>query len=201
MSMMLQGGPFKAAVAGFRRFTVAEYHKMIAAGVLTEDDRIELLEGYLVEMMPHDPIHDGTVQKVSRRLTRVLPAGWEVRVRMVVTLPRSEPESDIALVREDPGEYMTRHPGPADFGIVAEVSNTSLDTDRDDKLPIYARAGLPEYWIVNVIDRQVEVYTHPSGPTANPGYGANHIYKPGDSVPLVIAGNVIGPVPVNELLT
>ena len=69
MSMVLQGGPFKAPVAGFRRFTVSEYHKMIETGVLTEDDRVELLEGYLVEKMPHDPIHDGTLQKVNRRVT------------------------------------------------------------------------------------------------------------------------------------
>jgi Uma2 family endonuclease len=200
MTMVLQGGPFKAPVAGFRRFTVDEYHKMIEIGVLTEDDRVELLEGYLVEKMPHDPIHDGTLQKVNKRLLRAIPAGWDVRVQMAVTLGGSEPEPDIALARDDPGGYMTRHPGPADFGVVAEVSNTSLDTDRDDKSRIYARAGLPVYWIVNVVDRQIEVYEQPSGPTADPSYATRKDYKPGDSVPLVLDGNTVGTIPAADLL-
>jgi Uma2 family endonuclease len=198
--MILQGGPFKAPVAGFHRFTVAQYHKMIELGVLTEDDRVELLEGYLVEKMPHDPLHDGTIQKINRRLTPILPAGWEVRVQMSITLPKSEPEPDIAVVREDPDGYMTRHPGPDDFGLLAEVANTSLDSDRDDKLPIYARAGIPVYWIVNVVDRQIEAHEQPSGPVANPGYGVRQVYKPGDAVPLVLDGVSVGPIPVNDLL-
>ena len=130
MPMMLQGGPFKAPVAGFHRFTVKQYHKMIADGVLTEDDRVELLEGYLVDKMPHDPIHDGTIQKINRRLVRAIPAGWEVRVQSAVTLSQSEPEPDLALVREDRNGFMNRHPGISDFGILIEVSNSTLDTDR-----------------------------------------------------------------------
>ena len=73
-------------MAGFRRFSVKEYHKMIELGILTENDHLELLDGYLVEKMPHDPIHDGTLQKVNRRLLRMLPAGWEARVQMAITL-------------------------------------------------------------------------------------------------------------------
>lgn len=200
MPMMLQGGPFKAPVAGFHRFTVAEYHKMIEIGVLTEDDRLELLEGYLVEKMPHDPIHDGTLQRVNRRLLRAVPAGWEVRIQMAITLPPSEPEPDVALVREEAGGYMKRHPGPSDFGLVVEVSNTSLDSDREDKLPIYARAGLPVYWIVNVVDGQIEVHEQPSGLSTDPAYKVRTIYKPGDMVPLVLDGNTVGAIPVVELL-
>lgn len=200
MSMILQGGPFKAPVAGFHRFTVAQYHKMIEAGVLTENDRVELLEGYLVEKMPHDPIHDGTLQKVNRRLLRAIPSGWELRIQMATTLGQSEPEPDGAIVREEPGGYMARHPAPADFGIVIEVSNTTLDSDREDKLPIYARSGLPVYWIVNVVDRQIEVYGQPSGTTASATYGTTRVYKPGDSVPLVLDGNAVGVIPVVELL-
>jgi Uma2 family endonuclease len=198
--MILQGGPFKAPVAGFRRFTVREYHKMIEIGVLTEDERIELLEGYLVEKMPHDPIHDGTLQRVNRRLQRVLPAGWELRIRMATTLGESEPEPDGAIVREDAVGYTTRHPGPPDFGFVIEVANTSLDADRDDKSRIYARAGLPVYWIVNVVDRQIEVYEQPSGPTASPAYGTRHIFRPGDAVPVVLDGATVGTIPVVDLL-
>jgi Uma2 family endonuclease len=84
--------------------------------------------------------------------------------------------------------------------VVIEVSNTSLDTDREDKSRIYARAGLPVYWIVNVVDRQVEVYEQPSGPTADPGYATRTDYKPGDSVPLVLDGNTVGTIPAADLL-
>jgi len=183
-------------MVGFRRLTVAHYHKMIDIGLLTENDRIELLEGYLVEKRPHDPLHDGTLQKVNRRLQRVIPAGWEVRIQMAITLARSEPEPDAAVVREDLGGYMTRHPGPADFGLVIEVSNTTLDSDRADKGPIYASNGLLVYWIVNVIDCQIEIYEQPSGT----GYNSCHVYRRGDAVPLVLDGNTLGTIPVADLL-
>src|SRR6266542_3343693 len=120
--------PLRAAMAGFRRFTVPEYHKLIELGILTENDNVELLDGYLVEKMPHNPVHDGTLQKVNRRLLRVLPSGWEARVQMAVTLSTSEPEPDVAVVRESADSYTTRHPNTTDFGIVIEVSNTTLDS-------------------------------------------------------------------------
>jgi Uma2 family endonuclease len=192
--------PLRATMAGFHRFTVDEYHKLIEVGILTENDRLELIDGYLVEKMPHDPIHDGTLQKVNRRLLRILPAGWEARVQMAITLSRSEPEPDMAVVREASDGYMSRHPGASDFGLVIEVSNTSLDSDRDDKIPMYARDGIPVYWIVNVVDRQVEVYEQPTGASPSPTYGAQRIYKPGDSVPVVLGGVNAGTVAVVDLL-
>lgn len=192
--------PVRATMAGFRRFTVAEYHKLIDIGVLTESDNLELLDGYLVEKMPHNPIHDGTLQKVNRRLLKVLPAGWEPRVQMAITLSRSEPEPDVAVVREASDGYMSRYPTPTDIGLLVEVSNTTLDSDRDDKIPIYARDGVPVYWIVNLVDRQVEVYEQPSGATANPGYGVRRVLTVGDAVPLVLGGLAVGTIPVAELL-
>ncbi len=200
MAMVLQGGPFRAPIAGFRRFTVPEYHKLIEIGILTEDDRVELLEGYLVEKVPHDPIHDGTLQKINRRLLRAIPNGRDLRIRMVATLGQSEPEPDGALVRDDPSGYMTRHPGPADFGIVIEVSNTTLDSDRTDKLAIYARESMPVYWIVNLIDMQIEVYEQPSGPTLSPDYATRNTYRTGDAVPLILDGTTVAKIPVSELL-
>ena len=192
--------PLRATMAGFRRFSVAEYHKLIDLGILTENDRLELIDGYLVEKMPHDPIHDGTLQKVNRRLLRLIPAGWEGRVQMAITLSASEPEPDLAIVRESADGYMTRHPGPADFGIVIEVSNTSLDSDRDDKIPMYARDGIPVYWIVNLVDRQVEVYEQPTGASPSPTYASQRIYKPGDTIPVSLGGVNAGTVAVVDLL-
>lgn len=187
-------------MAGFHRFTVPEYHKLIELGILTENDHLELLDGYLVEKMPHNPIHDGTLQKVNRRLLRVLPGGWEARVQMAATLSASEPEPDVAVVRESPDGYTTRHPNATDFGVVIEVSNTSLDSDRDDKIPLYARDGIPVYWIVNLVDMQVEVYENPSGAVPSPTYGTRHTYKAGDSVPVSLGGTVIGSIPAADLL-
>lgn len=187
-------------MAGFRRFSVAEYHKLIEIGVLTENDRLELLDGYLVEKMPHNPIHDGTLQKVNRRLLAILPAGWEARVQMAITLSTSEPEPDVAVVRESPNGYMTSHPGPTDIGLLIKVSNTTLDSDRDDKIPLYAREAVPIYWIVNLIDRQIEVHEHPSGATSSPTYGTRNTYKPGDTVPVVLGGVNVGSVAVTDLL-
>ena len=192
--------PLRATMAGFRRFTVAEYHKLIEIGVLTENDNLELLDGYLVEKMPHNPIHDGTLQKVNRRLLPLLPAGWEARVQMAVTLSKSEPEPDLAVVRESPDGYTTHHPTAADIGLLVEVSNTTLDSDRDDKIPLYARDGIAVYWIVNLIDRQVEVHEQPSGAASSPTYGTRHTYKPGDAIPLALGGENVGSIPVNDLL-
>src|SRR5436189_65444 len=118
--------PVQGLRAGFRRFTVAEYHKLIEIGLLTENDRIELVEGYLVNKMPQNAPHGGGVKALVRKLPTILPAGWELSVQSPVTLSDGEPEPDGAVVRTDPGNYFRRHPGPADIGIVIEVADTSL---------------------------------------------------------------------------
>ena len=118
----------------------------------------------------------------------------------VFQIADSEPEPDVAVARGDETTYDTRHPGPGDLGLVVEVAYSSLTLDRVHLARIYARAGIVEYWIVNLIDRQVEVYTQPSGPTAAPTYGHRHDYGPGDSVPLVLDGVAVGQVAVSEVL-
>src|SRR4051812_20450947 len=104
--------PLLATIAGFRRFSVDEYHHLIDIGFLTEDDPLELIEGYLVMKMPHNPPHDGTIQRLNRRLTRVLPGGWDLRIQSAITLSESEPEPDLVVVRGDENSFLTRHPGP-----------------------------------------------------------------------------------------
>jgi Uma2 family endonuclease len=142
--------PYQGTTAGFRRFSVTEYHRLIELGVLNEDDNLELLEGYLVHKMSRNPPHDAAIQKGTRKWIRVLPPGWDLRVQSAITLPESEPEPDFAIVRGDANAYLTRHPIAADVGLVVEVSDSTLPGDRDDKGRIYARAGIPCYWIVNV---------------------------------------------------
>jgi Uma2 family endonuclease len=187
--------PF-GGLASLRRFTVAEYHKMIDTGILTDEDHLELIEGYVVLKMPHNPPHDGTVRIVSKRLDRILPAGWDCRTQSAITLADSEPQPDVALVRGDERSYLARHPGPADVGVVIEVSDSTLARDRGEKQRVYAAAGIVCYWIVNLVQGQVEVYTGP----ARTAYGGRDDYRPGDSVPLTLGGAVVASVPVVELL-
>lgn len=183
-----------------RKFTVGEYHQLIRAGVLTEDDPVELLEGWIIQKMPRNPPHDGTLAVTSEYLRGLLPAGWHIRVQCAVTLPDSEPEPDVALVRGGVRDYMTLHPGPADIALIVEVSDSLLGRDRTEKLRIYARAGIAIYWIINLVDAQVEVYTDPTGPDAAPQYRQRQDYDRNADVPLVIGGATAGQVPVRELL-
>ncbi len=183
-----------------RKFTVAEYHQMIQAGVLAEDDRVELIEGWIVAKMPHNPPHDSGVNNARQRIERLLPAGWETRIQSAITLPDSEPEPDIVVVPSPASRYSTHHPGPLDIALLVEVADSSLARDRGEKCRSYARAGIVCYWIINLVQRQVEVYTDPTGPVGQPAYRRRTDYGSGDSVPLVIGGQQIALIPVGDLL-
>jgi len=193
--------PYQGTVAGFRRFSVAEYHRLIELGILTEDDNLELLDGYLVHKMSRNPPHDAAIQRGTKKWLRLLPPGWDLRVQSAITLiDKSEPEPDFAIVRGDERAYVTRHPGPPDIGLVVEVSNTSLQGDRDDKGQIYAGAEIACYWIVNLNDRQVEVYTSPSGPVPGAKFAQRVDYREGDNVPMLLEGAPLVQVAVKDLL-
>jgi Uma2 family endonuclease len=192
--------PLLGTMAGFRRFSVPEYHKLIEIGLLTEDDNLELIEGYLVNKMARNPPHDGTIQIQSRSLEMASPTGWCVRVQCAVTLPDSEPEPDLAVVRGNIRSYLTRHPDVSDIGTLIEVSDSTLLGDRADKGRIYARANVPIYWIANLVDHQIEVYELPSGPTAAPAYAKTTIYHVSDAIPLILDGATVATFVVQDLL-
>jgi Uma2 family endonuclease len=184
-----------------RRFTVDEYHRMIQAGILGEDDAVELLEGWIVPKMSKNPPHDTMISIIMMDvLTPRLPGGWHCRGQSAVTTTDSEVEPDIAVVRGLKRDYLARHPGPADMALVVEVADSSLARDRSEKVRIYARAAVPVYWIINLVDRQVEVYTDPTGPDSGPVYRTRRDYRPGDMVPFVVDGRELGPIPAQELL-
>jgi Uma2 family endonuclease len=184
----------------FRRFSVAEYHRLIEVGILKEGDRVELLEGFVIVKKEHTPPHDAAIQKGNKGWLRLLPPGWDVRVQSAVTLTESEPEPDFAIVRGNETAYLNCHPSAADVGLVVEVSDSTLPGDRHDKGRIYARVGIPRYWIVNLPDGLVEVYTAPSGPTADPCYAHLQNYRPGDLIPLPLDGVVVAQVPAQDLI-
>ncbi|HWG46912.1 MAG TPA: Uma2 family endonuclease [Gemmataceae bacterium] len=186
--------------ASIARFSVARYQRMVETGILTADDKVELLENYVVLKMPRNPPHDSTIQRMLEKLFPCRPPGWGLRVQSAIALADSQPEPDFAFVRGSAADYENHHPGATETGLVIEVADSSLLRDQRDKTRIYARAGLPCYWIINLVDRRIEVYSQPSGPTAVPAYGSFQTYQPGDALPLILDGITVGMVPVSELL-
>jgi Uma2 family endonuclease len=192
--------PRYLALSGFYRLSVPQFQQMVQKGILSEDDRIELLAGHMVPQMPPNPPHSSAVDCAYLAIARQLPASWWARNQQPIVLSDSQPQPDVAVVRGDRTTYRTRHPGPADFGFVVEVSDSTLDVDRDWKGEVYARANLPIYWIINLVDQQVEVYTDPRPTDPVPSYATRTDYRAGDSVPLVLDGQTVAQIPVNDLL-
>lgn len=182
-----------------RRFSVEEYRRMGEAGVLTEDDRVELLEGWIVHKMVHNPRHDATVDRIDEVVRKLLPEGWRIRIQSAIMTGDSEPEPDIAIVAGQAATYASRHPGPSDIALVIEVVDSSVKQDRETKGRLYARGGIRCYWIVSLPNSAVEVHEDPSGPGPDPAYRTQRVYVVTDSVPLSLAGKEIGPIPVASL--
>ncbi len=183
-----------------RRFTVEEYHQMAATGVLREEDRVELLEGWITpKMMTHTPRHDGSIDLLDEALRQWLPAGWRIRTQSAISTADSEPEPDLVIVRGTSRDFLERHPGPEVIGLVVEVADSSLERDRN-KRRLYAHASIPVYWILNLVERQLEIYHQPSGSTTEPAYKEATILKPGDRATVVIGSQPPGKVAVADLL-
>ena len=179
--------------------TVDAYDRMIADGTIGEDDQVELWDGVIVPKMPKNPPHRVGTTKVAETLEGVVPAGWYVsRENAVIVGPRSKPEPDVSVVREALKYDTTRDPTAADCCLLVEVADSSLDDDRGKKLEGYARAGIPVYWIANLRDRQIEVYTDPDPATGT--YRSQVDYLPGQDLPVVIDGQEVGRVAVADLL-
>ena len=143
-----------------RPITRAEYDRLVASDFFGEDERVELLYGVLVRMTPQKPAHSSAVQKLTRALAPSLLPRAELRVQLpFAASDDSEPEPDVAIVPL--GDYSTEHPGEA--LLIVEVAHTSHRKDREVKAPLYAACGVPEYWLVDVPARTVEVHTNPSG--------------------------------------
>jgi Uma2 family endonuclease len=182
------------------RLSVKQYHEMINAGILGDGDPVELLEGWLVLKMPKKPSHSSVTRLVRKALLARIPPGWYVDSQEPVTTADSEPEPDLLVMRGDESTYLTRHPRPKDVALVVEVSDVTLHRDRTLKKRIYSRAKIPVYWIVNLIDGHVEVYTGPTGPGDRPDYRRRRDYGRDDELPLVIGRREVGRLAVRELL-
>lgn len=142
------------------RFSSDDYHKMARAGVFSEDDRVELIDGEIVRMSPIGGAHVEAVGRLNRLLVRAAGDAWQVNVQCPIAIPsHGEPEPDFSVVRSR--RYAGRLPQPEDVLLVIEVADTSLSYDRHTKLPFYARAGLQEAWLVHVTTARIERHTDP----------------------------------------
>lgn len=182
------------------RLSVAQYHAMIDAGVFTEDDPIELLEGWLVTKMPKNPAHIYSTQMIKDILVRLLPPEWFVNSQDPFTAVDSEPEPDAIVVRGHRRDYLTRKPSPEEISLVIEVADSSLRQDRTVKKRLYAAWGIPIYWIINLVDNQIEVYTEPTGAGRKATYQQEQIYGVENEVPVVIDGRTLATIPTKEIL-
>jgi len=167
-----------------RRFTVTEYHRMAEAGILREDDRVELLDGEVVEMTPIGPRHAGRVKRLNRIFSARVGDRAIVSVQDPIVLGTHwEPEPDVVLLRPRPDFYGSAHPRPEDVLLVVEVAETSLERDREIKLPAYAAAAIPEVWILNLLEDGLDVYRDP----ASDGYGkVRRLERGGRVAPLAL---------------
>lgn len=162
-----------------RRFNVEEYHRMGEVGILGEDDRVELVGGELVEMAPIGTRHLSCVVGLTHLLVEAASGRWFVSVQNPIRLGRrDEPEPDLSLLKAKPDPESQGPPGPEDVLLVVEVSDTTLSYDRNIKLPLYARAAIPEVWIVDLNGRAVEVHSAVSPD----GYRESRSFGPGERV-------------------
>ncbi len=143
-------------------FSIDEYERMIEASVFEEDARIELIEGEIVEMSPISPPHSACVTRLNLLLHELLGRSAHIWVQNSIRLPNnSRPEPDVAVMKWRDDFYEEMHPTPGDVLLLIQVSDTTLKDDKLVKIPLYARAGIQEVWIVSLGERVIEVYSNP----------------------------------------
>jgi len=160
-------------------FTVADYHQLIASGHFKRTDRIELIHGELTIMPPIGPEHAFHTRRITNTLPVKLPPGVMLQMNEPVTIAHhSEPQPDAAVVRARPDGYRSAHPGPKDVLLIIEVADTSASFDTQVKAKLYSKAGIPEYWVIDVQESCLRVFTQPSAR----GYKQLQVLDRGDTV-------------------
>lgn len=182
------------------RITVDQYHEMIRLGILVEGDPIELLEGWLVRKMPKNPRHVVAGKRLRKALEKVLPRGWDIHSQDPITLGSSEPEPDLAIVVENDTGYLKRHPTAKDAALVVEVADSSLSRDKGWKKRVYAQSAIPQYWVVNLVESAIEVFSDPSGSTKSPDYRMLQVFSDKQRVPVLLNGKKVGSILVSDVL-
>lgn len=147
-----------------RLFTVEEFHKMGEAGILTEDDRVELIQGEIIPMTPIGPRQAACVNTLARLFIQRVPPGVIVHIQNPISLDQhTEVYPDVALLRSRKDRYHNKIPVPADVLLLVEVADTTVAKDQAEKCPLYARHDVPEVWIIDLVKQEMLVYWNPSG--------------------------------------
>ena len=149
--------------------------------------------------MPQNPPHSISLIRLNRWFAAHLPTEYLLSPQLPVTADDSEPEPDVSIFPGPESRFVERHPGLSECDLVIEIAESSLAYDRGTKLELYAGSKVPQYWIVNLVDKQVEVYTLPRG-GKKPQYKKRVDYKVDDSIPVVLAKAAIGSIPVRDIL-
>jgi len=157
------------------------YHAMVSAGIFSEDDKIELINGYLIKKMSIGSKHGSTVTRLARLLIKQLDDQAVVTIQNPITINEfSEPEPDVVVAKPQDDFYADGHPTPKDILLLIEVADTSLAFDRNAKIPLYAAADVPEAWLVDLIANEITVFRKPEGAV----YRESEVFKSGQSIPL-----------------
>lgn len=175
-----------------KHWTRQEYDRLADADILAPDERVELLEGEIVTMTPQHGPHAAAIGLAEAALRQAFGSAHWIRIQLpLIVDPDSEPEPDLAVVSGSPRGYVNEHPRTA--LLVVEIADSTLGRDRVHKAPIYARAGIPEYWIVNLAERCLEVYRDPAAPPDRPAsYRSTQTLGPSDSLaPLAAARTTV----------
>jgi len=180
--------------------TVEQFLEMFENGRLPDPDHSELLDGRIVIRTAKSPLAATCLALAHEAFRVILPSGWRLRNQSSIRTTDSIPEPDLAIVRGPARDYAQRRPGPGDTVMVVEISDSSLRQDRTLKSRIYARAGIAVYWIVNIVDAQVEVYNDPTGPDPAPSYRGRAEYRDDDPIPVVIDGVEVGRIVARNIL-
>jgi Uma2 family endonuclease len=184
----------------FLKFTRNQLRAMERHGIIDESHRIELLDGVLLEKPMPSPPHQAVSRRLNHRLSNLVPDDWFFDGTSSLDLVDSEPIPDGAVIRGDITDYDQNHPDVAATGIAIEISVSALRFDRNFKLAKYASTGVPVYWIINLNERQIEVYSDPETFKSPANYATQAVYKPGDAVPIVLDSVTVNSIPVNDLL-
>ncbi len=181
------------------RIAPEHFHTMIDAGIFAEDEQVELLEGVLIKKHRQTPQHAYVRRQLREQLQKFdIPSFFATSVFWLTTND-SQTNPDGLLVKNIPASYWSRHPTASDVALLVEVADTTLERDQTWKKRIYAHAGIPIYWLINLPQRQIEVYTIPIA-GLDLTYARREIYSENDNVPIVIDGDVVATMLVSDLL-
>ncbi len=180
------------------KLSVAQYHAMIRAGILTDDDPVELINGWLVEKMPKNPRHRAATKLLRTLLENSIPEGYYVDSQEPITLSDSEPEPDVMVIQGETRDYLASHPQAENIVLIVEVSDSTLGRDRQIKKELYARHDIQNYWILNLVDNQVEIFSQPE--SSQSGYTLEQVFGFREAVEISLCPDIKVAFSTQEIL-